>query len=84
MSPKSNTKSHMKANIVYKDLPIHEVEVSTITSFHFSVKVPTTTSSILIKLLADQGVHISFYSSFISLIIDKKDITSYELYHEED
>ena len=74
----------MKANIVYKDLPIHEVEVSSITGLYFSVRVPSTTSSILIKLLADQGVHISFYTSFISLIFDRKDITSYELYHEEE
>lgn len=74
----------MKANIVYRDLPIHEVEVSSITEYHFSVRVPSTASSILIKLLADQGVHMSFYTSFISLIFDRKDITSYKLYHEED
>ena len=74
----------MKANIVFKDLPINAVEVSKIDDFIFSVRVPSTYSSILIKLLADSGVSVSFYTSFTSLIFDRKDITSYELYHEED
>jgi hypothetical protein len=74
----------MKANIMYYDLEIRGLEVSAITEYHFSVKVPTDYSSILITLLANRGVHISFYSTFISILFDRKDITSFELYHEED
>lgn len=70
----------MRANITFKDLQINAVEVSSITEHIFSVKVDTDFPPILIKALADAKVSISFYTSFINLIFDRKDITEYELY----
>lgn len=71
----------MKANIVFRgNTPLLDVEVSSITEYIFSVKVPVTFDPTEIKELAEEGVSVSFYSSFISLIFGRKDITSYELF----
>ena len=74
----------MKANIVFKDLQINGVKVSAINDFIFSVSVPKDFSAIAIKFFADNGASINFYATFTGIIFKRKDITSYELYHEED
>lgn len=74
----------MKANITIYDLQINGVEVLSITDYIFSVKVPKGFSTIAIKLFADNGASIHFYSTFIQVIFNRKDIISYELYREEE
>lgn len=70
----------MRANITFKGMQINAVEVSSITEHIFSVKVATDFPPIMLKALADSKVSISFYTSFISLIFKREDITNYELY----
>ena len=82
--PQNLAPNHMKANIVFKDLQINGVKVSAINDFIFSVSVPKDFSAIAIKLFADNGASINFYATFIGIIFKRKDITSYELYREED
>lgn len=74
----------MKANIIFKDLQINGVEVLAITDYIFSVKVPKGFSTIAIKLFADNGASIHFYNTYTQVIFNRKDITSYELYREEE
>lgn len=74
----------MKANIVFKDHQINGVKVSAINDAIFSVIVPKDFSTIAFNLFADNGASIHFRGTYTQIIFNRKDITSYELYHEED
>lgn len=75
----------MKTDILcFKDLLITGAEVTFIGSSIFAFDLPKETSVLLIKLLAQEGATITFYTSSIHVQLNRKDITSYELYREEE
>lgn len=74
----------MKANLTIYDLQINGVEVTSITDYIFSIKVSKDFSTIAIKLFADMGASIHFYSTYTQVIFNRKDITNYTLYREEE
>lgn len=74
----------MKAEILcFKDLLITGAEVTYIGSSLFAFDLPKDTSVLLIKLLAEEGATITFYTSSIHVQLSRKDVANYKLYREE-
>lgn len=83
--PRNLIPNHMKAEILcFKDLLITGAEVTFIGSSIFAFDLPKQTSVLLIKLLAQEGATITFYTSSIHVQLNRKDITNYTLYREEE
>lgn len=75
----------MKAEILcFKDLLITGAEVTFIGSSLFAFDLPKETSVLLIKLLAEEGATITFYTSCIHVQLSRKDVVNYRLYREEE
>ena len=68
----------------FKDLLITGAEVTFIGSSLLAFDLPKETSVLLIKLLAQEGATITFYSSSIHVQLSRKDVVNYRLYREEE